>query len=372
MTMMLGADPEFEVQTKGGIFRNASGFFSTDTSEKLGCDGCSNTGELRPAPGDGKFVTNEIKGLLTRAFQRIGANNRLIGGCGVTVSLGGHIHLSDVARDSTILAMLDKFIAIPLRQVSNTRIRDNHGYGRLSEYRSQPWGWEYRAPCSWIIHPAIVKGVLLTAEYIAKAKTANRTLLEFDDLYNFVAETSQEDMLTVKRFQHIVYSLIQNNRKIESMEVFNGWGFMDNVATTVIQSKIFRFEFSSDYLMDQINRELDYTRINLSHILPVETIRICGASDIRANFEPAFFVPVRLRPVFPLYVQHTKVLTWDLDTIGITRKLREVYSPVKIASMLNELRRYAKRNYFKLSENNTCTIDREAITTKRIIEGVTV
>ena len=372
MTMRLGADPEFELQTKQGNFRAASGFFSTDTRRQLGCDGCSNTAELRPAPGNSQFVTDEIKRLLADAKRIVSTEMRAFGGCGLNVSLGGHIHFSEVSNSATIRQMLDKFIAIPLRQVSRAEWRDNYGYGRLSSYRDQPWGWEYRAPCSWIIHPDITKGVLMTAEYIAKAQINNVVLNDFDQLYEFVGNISQDDMQTVKRFQHIVFSLIQNNRKIESMEIFHGWNFIQVTDTPVIQSKIIKFEFSSDFLMPEIHRELTYTRINMTRTLQTETLRVCGAVDVRANYEPAFFIPVRLRGAFPLYVQHTKVLTWDINSLGITKKLRETQSPAVIASMLNELRRYAKRNFYKVGIEDVCNIDREARATKRIIEGVTV
>jgi len=165
----IGSDPEFAV-LKNMDFTEAWAIFSNKDG-RIGCDGYSSTGELRPYPGTVDEHLSSIRNLLEMAHRVYPEIDMIAGTFQFNMALGGHIHFSGITYTKTIGELLDYFLAIPFRcieNVSEVERRRRLGYGELSCVRRQPWGWEYRTLPSWLVSPEIANIALSLAMIIVK------------------------------------------------------------------------------------------------------------------------------------------------------------------------------------------------------------
>ena len=127
----IGADLEFEIHRNGHFFPAHKLLRGLHTP--IGLDGNPDTGELRPCLNTGgradslyyssKDAPNAldsqgISPLLDRLAGMLDETDEVRSGPGCHKALGGHLHISGVPVDRVFLAALDKFIAIPLNEVS--------------------------------------------------------------------------------------------------------------------------------------------------------------------------------------------------------------------------------------------------------------
>ena len=176
-TLSLGADPEFTLQSKDTKrFIPARDVLPRSTHSRVGCDGCSSTGEVRPQPSnDTEGLVKNIS-LLFKSAQRRYLKEKVdmrAGSLHNSQSLGGHIHFgkhledryhyTEIPDKGRIIASLDlvsmALLNIERRESARER-RMGVGYGQLGDYRGQEHGFEYRTPSSWLINPETAKGVL--------------------------------------------------------------------------------------------------------------------------------------------------------------------------------------------------------------------
>lgn len=227
----LGADPEFE-------FRNAAGDRGLRANEylrhagRLGCDGHSSTGEMRPGPGNADEVFNNIKAIIrsARAVSLRHNNMQMIAGCGISQQLGGHIHFGGLMETSLMVDCLGILIALPLRTISDAEHR--RSYGNLTDTRHQPHGWEYRAPCSWLSHPALTYGVLVISQYVAyRAKHGMDMLNTHEALAIWVDLHDHGHAEAIRKFKRVIDAMIANSSRMEQVEVFQAWARTINPAS---------------------------------------------------------------------------------------------------------------------------------------------
>jgi hypothetical protein len=196
----IGADLEFELHRNGHFFPAHKLLRGLHTP--IGLDGNPDTGELRPCLNTGgradslyyfsKDAPNTldsqgISRLLDRLAGMLDETDEVRSSPGCHKALGGHIHISGVPVDGAFLAALDKFIAIPLNEVSNIQLRKSRGYGQLSviDRVKSHGGVEYRSPPSWISTPDVAKGVIAIAWVLSKLQKHGRIdqIQTFDDFY---------------------------------------------------------------------------------------------------------------------------------------------------------------------------------------------
>lgn len=177
--VMLGADPEFVLQSPNGRIVPASQFFEPEGV--VGSDAImSHNGvqlrplaELRPAPSkDPHQLTEYIRLAMLQANRKINQTELawLAGGRPVPgLSLGGHIHFSGMWLSSFFLRVLDNYMALPLSLLESDQSRMRRPrYGALGDFRRKPHGgFEYRTPVSWIGTPERALGVLCLAKVLA-------------------------------------------------------------------------------------------------------------------------------------------------------------------------------------------------------------
>jgi len=214
----IGADPEFTFTDASGNFVPASRVFSGhDTRSRLGTDGCDSTAELRPEEGSYYEVAQRVNNLLNQA-NRLGY--KAYAGSGPHQPTGGHIHFSGIIADRRLITRLDKFIASPLNTVSDRSRR--RGYGRLGEVRSQPWGWEYRAPLSWLSTPILTRGTLAIAWILARA-------FKFGDIesinrqQDLIEYAYKGERIATKLFFEAIKTYKREGKDLESIEIFGAW-----------------------------------------------------------------------------------------------------------------------------------------------------
>jgi hypothetical protein len=179
--LMLGADPEFALRGADGTMVLASDYMG-----KGGVVGCDSTryreelalhqhplAELRPDPSeDPDELFAHIRQALLLARRKIADKTVewLAGGMPFDgYPVGGHIHISGVVSDFSLLRKLDAYLALPLVLVEDPGCRKRRPrYGFLGDIREKEHGgFEYRTLPSWLVHPDVTRGILHLARLVA-------------------------------------------------------------------------------------------------------------------------------------------------------------------------------------------------------------
>jgi Phage phiEco32-like COOH.NH2 ligase-type 2 len=167
--------------------------------------------------------------LLDQLALKLDKTFEVYAGSGCHKPLGGHLHFSGLALDVVFLAVLDRFITIPLNEVSKTQLRvDLYGYGRLSaaDAVKPHGGFEYRSPPSWICMPELVKGVISLAWVLAQAQK-HGCLEQFQTWDDFFEYPRKGHAKHIKKFTSVLSNLKQRNIKLETIEVLKAWDKRD-------------------------------------------------------------------------------------------------------------------------------------------------
>jgi len=338
----LGADPEFEWWYGSRMVYASQVTSDRNRSHTLGTDGASSTGEMRPHPGDSSDVARHISVLIGKA-AKLGRNYSIYAGSGKTVPLGGHIHFSGIPSHPELIAALDRFIAIPLNEVSDTRVRSGR-YGSLSEIRSQLHGWEYRSPCSWISHPVIARGVLVTAWLLAEAYTEGYDLeiITWEDLKALAKTTRKHTQAEwdLKLYLKMMARLREKNIKLEQIEVFQAWKKKprtdegERSPETELYPAL-QFSDNGDYNVQSIGSEYS-SLLSSNHIQRrySGSYTVVGAARNRAESLNVFLpsgisfanvekVVSKVEEVGSRYGYSIGISRWDMGAIGLSYSLRE-------------------------------------------------
>ena len=183
--IVIGCDPEF-VLTRNNHFVPAHELFSSNLESALGCDGASDTGEIRPGCSGNVFdLTGRIMETLSCIDEADSEVRVLAGHFKFNRPIGGHIHFSFPKKvekkDMFELAgCLDSFLIDCLSDliddVWEREARQNFGYG-LKAKRSKcavrinsDTHFEYRAPGSWLLCPKVALTNLAIAKTVVHQK----------------------------------------------------------------------------------------------------------------------------------------------------------------------------------------------------------
>ncbi len=199
----MGADPEFSFVSQGRginansllkdvVFKNKKDDeshmgYKIGRAGEIGWDGCSSTGEIRPAPTHtpAEMVDN-IRQLIVAFWDRIKIVDMITDS--KFASVGGHIHfqldhidnqLIPLANDGSLanstlserrLRLMHNRLSsfyLPLVQgdnIINLKLRKSSGYGEISDYRREVHGdnftYEFRTPSAeWLTTPKITRAM---------------------------------------------------------------------------------------------------------------------------------------------------------------------------------------------------------------------
>ena len=335
----IGTDIEFELHKNGQFFPAHDLLNGLHTP--IGVDGNTSTGELRPCLKTGGRAdslyyfdkdapdapdSQGLSMLLDQLARKLDETFAVYAGSGCHKPLGGHLHFSGVAVDVAFLALLDRFIAIPLNDVSNTQLRvDRHHYGRLSAIeRGKPHGgWEYRSPPSWISMPDLVKGVLSLAWLLAQAQNHGRIdqFQTWDDFYEYPRKGHAKH---IKKFTTVLADLKQRNIKLEDIEVLKAWDkrhLLKAIKKPIkkTRKKPTPVEWAIDWALgDSYMPEIAERVGQLSSPL---ALRFVGANQNR-NPRKVVFLPAGWRADL-LLPRDITIQHWNLPSIGLSWSLRQ-------------------------------------------------
>ncbi|MGE5653655.1 MAG: putative amidoligase domain-containing protein [Bacillota bacterium] len=181
-SIRMGADPEFMLRHREtGKMIMASRFFPN--GGPVGCDARTvylngkhhPLAELRPEPDSSpRRLVDNIRRTMALALKLAPFRNvEWVAGSqpyrGYPV--GGHIHFSGVRLNSVMLRALDNYLGIPvmLMEYPKTAKARRRRYGRLGDHRyKEHGGFEYRTLASWLVSPAVTRGILALASLVSR------------------------------------------------------------------------------------------------------------------------------------------------------------------------------------------------------------
>lgn len=183
MAVTIGCDPEFELKGAKNRVLRASRHISTGDMyhSEIGVDGAGDPVEFRPKPGTPAQVVRNIKNLVRKFSEQYESFD--LSPVGNTYALGGHVHVgigSAMTPDKELLGLLDKFVGEPTLNLSG---KARSEYKRLSAYREQPWGFEYRSMPSCVFeNPLIAYSVMTVIKNLSEAYLSEETIKFHDTL----------------------------------------------------------------------------------------------------------------------------------------------------------------------------------------------
>src|SRR3990167_5273983 len=191
----IGGDPEFLLANEQGQLHPANRVLGNSVTAQVGVDGIGTIGELRvPHADDAKKFCDNVKHsleLLADRLSRAGGSFQVRAGSTGGLSLdrehnfsglGGHIHFgipymssrdSDLADFYSLVRLFDAAtLALAAIEDPSFAAMRRRSYGKLGSAEHKSWGFEYRAPASWILDKDTCFGV--TALYHAIARSFDK------------------------------------------------------------------------------------------------------------------------------------------------------------------------------------------------------
>jgi len=174
-SLLVGADPEFEIIDKRGRLIGANVFFHG--GKEIGTDGHLETGEIRPDPGRSPYhLMRNIKRVMRKLLnsESIPPESLIFAGGGTKVNTGGHIHFSEKSYPKELPHLLHKHIGIYVLK-HQTGIRNDltdiiREGGRDAFRPNKPHGgWEWRQLPSYIVSEDMCQCIIVTTYALTKA-----------------------------------------------------------------------------------------------------------------------------------------------------------------------------------------------------------
>jgi hypothetical protein len=247
----IGADPEFTILI--GNRRVNAGSFIPNLFEKskytkndmgynigeqanIGWDGCSSTGEIRPAPSP---YPSEVVKNLGVGFKALTENLSIfdLNTTSKRASIGGHIHfLIQPDNTSNHNRQIHRCLAafyLPLLLADdvvdlNMRTKTGQSYGNINDFRVEPHGgvttFEFRVP---------------SAEWLTTPKTAEATLTYLATVYN---EIIKDPRAFSNKYKDIVWTKEEQATALQNMILSSYIGPIENVFKK-IQKAVKTFEY---------------------------------------------------------------------------------------------------------------------------------
>ncbi|MBI4029098.1 MAG: hypothetical protein HY376_01915 [Candidatus Blackburnbacteria bacterium] len=153
----------------------SSSRFQLDLNKtRIGVDGCSTTGELRPPYSDNPLIHfQNVRHSICALDRIVRLSKRRIkvfaGNCWYGEPMGGHLHIGGKTVSAARIDALDTYLAFWLKRIYDADKaveREENGYGEFGQYRTKPYGFEYRTPASWLVNPVTAKAVICLAKVV--------------------------------------------------------------------------------------------------------------------------------------------------------------------------------------------------------------
>jgi hypothetical protein len=294
IVLTIGADPEFELHKSGKNICGAELQTGNRLRSKIGCDGSGRQMEFRPNPKRSpEEATEEMKSIIDSiSYHTVRCD-------GEQEPLGGHIHfgisknsISGLIKPSKdMIKALDIFLGKPLSKFSG-KARERSGYGKIGDYREQPWGFEYRT---------LPSAIFFTQEmcYICYKIAYNviKTFIEKGSM-QIGLEPVMEDYklyarLTNKEYEYFINFEKVYNKETRTCSLTDNWTTKKQNPLTVIFSDTW-----DQLIKNNIIEELKYTVVTQPVTMYLYGIKeergkkaIAGLSELIPHLAGATNVP---------------------------------------------------------------------------------
>ncbi len=272
----LGCDPEFEIFDDCGDILEADEYIRSEYGSKIGVDGAGSQLELRPDPSESPTdVVKDIESILSEFSEEYEYE---ISTKGDNFSLGGHIHFGcpngRLPHRDDFIGVLDGWLGSRLREL-NGSVRREDGYGRLGDYRTNDWGFEYRTlPASIFLKPEMAHAVFTVCHKLANA--FYNTLEGVDD------EPTDEEWkrLGLENERKIIDAFKEEYPSISKQPMYMFW----KIDKATIRKIIFRDEWHTD-IMTLIEEQI---KENLQDFEESARITLFGLHKMRGTMVYGF------------------------------------------------------------------------------------
>lgn len=201
LAITLGCDPEFELKFCDKIIIPPCELMgSSRLRSKIGTDGHGSQIEIRTCPSENEadIVEDMRKSFEKISYLDMSAESKKEP-CGGHIHVGGKIQgiISILPLTDEIKNLFDIFIGKNFLDIKS-EVRSLGGWGKLGDFRQQPWGFEYRTlPSACFQNPKIVKIILkiaksLCLKYYSKIPISFHRITEYEDYKNLCGLSLKE------------------------------------------------------------------------------------------------------------------------------------------------------------------------------------
>lgn len=189
---------------------------------EIGCDGCSNIGELRPTF---EFTPQEHHDNIADLISQIDIPKEYqiwAGTCPAGLHIGGHIHLGAEGLGSFEFSKyISRFAGILLRKIErpeDARLRGlcDFSYGQFGAHNLTNYGLEWRMPASWLVSSEITLSALSLARVVANEYLINPRRVKQPTLCEQI-RTVESSYMTTKLI-HEVERMKEYNKYSKELE----------------------------------------------------------------------------------------------------------------------------------------------------------
>lgn len=323
-SITIGADPEFVIINKATNQNvSANSVLHGRYTSRLGTDGHSSTGEMRPTPNKKWYkVYEDIEVLVNELRDEIGDERfKVIAGSGIGAPTGGHIHIGDrehTPRPTRIqLNNFEQWISEPLKSISNTSSRYEYGHPR--DVRRQIHGYEYRTPLSWIACPTLCKGALCIAHIIGRLPHYNIETKE-----KLFYHAGAKERKVIDEYLKLIVEMQRTGKKIEEIDLFQAWQKKETLYCVYGNGR--------DYKIVDILRAMERTKFKIQ-------VYLYGKVD---NDVLSIYINPEVVHLLPVKIGKVKIVPWQIRrhgmiTIGLSRKLRNEKSVAYIKGIIKKV-----------------------------------
>lgn len=281
ITILLGADPEFEISYYGDVIPACRVIKDINYNKPIGYDGEKNQVELRPKPAESpkQFIQN-FQNLL-KVFNEEYREYDLWA-FPHNYPLGGHIHISIPPTDS-LIKCLDLFLGAYTVHISK-EIRGS--YASLGNIEEKFYGFEYRTlPAIIFSHPKILKICLKIVKKIVKLHFKRKSLeIQFEKFKNGQKIANKQTflkykVLSEKEYEYFRWFCEEGWEKFKEVPLLAAW----KIKRKREKRNLIEIAFSEDVFTERIKKLIKEKILKIKTETPIK-ITFFGLHKDRGKF----------------------------------------------------------------------------------------
>jgi hypothetical protein len=277
----LGGDPEFELIVDEEVVPAEKLLLGRRVPLPwgfIGEDGSGDPIELRPRPSaDPETLVGNVGRLLLSV-------PRALGGVPSTACerypIGGHVHIGGVPSgdQEDLVKVIDGLLGDLFCSLS-AELRLSRGYGRRGDWRSKPWGFEYRTPPANIwSHPGVALTFLRAIKWVAEKFLLGEDLFE-DPAWPTIRGSAERATKFVRKHRGRLYW--------GAWKAYVGEIYWENMRKNLKEVDVYLSGEADDGFLDDLRAMCARIGLPFVKVLPLRRSRGDFASNVPGYGEPA-------------------------------------------------------------------------------------